>query len=782
MPYTFLSVDGGGQPAVLLDPAKDIAVLLVGREEGSRSLGSERVVRFLKETGLWERTASIHSLHPWKMEAGKKPSVPQMRLGWQRVRRELAHSTGVKRLLFLCPDTASLRVLVPGLGATLTDANGTLFSVNVGGALSGKKNAEVLPDRELVMVPTWDLYNWERNPHYIAPRMLQAVKRCLRLPRPAAPLPYWTHIPQHADLSGKIALDIETESTLTKTLKSGVVIDEDGALDPATARITDVIIQWSDTERAIISGDAEIAALFEYLTANPPAEVWMHQAFFELRMFPRSLRLALYGRVRDTFIRARGRGAISGFASLKHLATLHTRCVGNHAWHVPGEKHSFRDPKYICEDAEATWRLSKVYAESSYFIDLMEKCVVMTSDQSMLGSFIDRELLENLTRQAAKDMAEMEPLLIEKYGCHPNQVQELVQRLLAMGYELTETTEKGNLSLDDKVLEALGLQDLLDYRKLSKLNSSFVGKVESLMRKDGTLPHEQKVCGADTGRTTVSNFNWAQAPRKGPTKKLLISRFPGGKIAAVDLAQAELRTVALLSNDGAMAEWLRQKDAHRVNAANAFNVAFEAVTDDQRNAAKTVVFSLIYLAQPKSEQQKRVAEYLYAAFPKLFAYLNRSAANALRELHVVDHFGMERSLTGVMDGYKPGGGKTRAGGRKGDVRRAGANTKIQSLASHVNFLIELYVWEQLMKRGMRSLVLFSVYDSIVFDVYPGEEESLAQLVREGFQNLRNTPIWTLPLSHTLPFEGEFQLGDNWMDTKAGEKLMCSSLEGYSGGE
>lgn len=707
----------------------DLAVIVpTPMNSKAKKLVDDFLLKWMKEAGILNRVGAVHVILP-DMPTTKTLPLRELRKGWERVLRDIGiFSPQVKRILVL-GETKVLRVCVPGLGAEIGDAHGTIFKLENG----------------LELVPTFELKDWELK--HVRPWMERDILRLLKLTRPEAPLPYLNEITPGK--KKRIVIDLETTGLTHEDI------------------ITAVGIQWSDTERAIYTNHESTKSLYELIRELPELadEFWFHNSQFDLSFMGAEFRQRTFGKIHDTMIRSKSRGELVN--SLKHLGNVYTARPGNYAWHVPGTEHRYDDPAYIAEDLDVTWRLAKIFDKdgSREVVKLMEEAAVMACEQTIRGSAIDLPVLDNLVSEGRTYIDRAYPELCTKYGCNINSNDELIESLKDQGYSFVTYTKTGKESITTEVLEGQGLYDIVEYRKAQKLDSSFVAKIRSLIRKDGLLPHIQTMMGARTGRSTMRDFNHQQAGRKGPVKKLLISRFKNGKIAAVDLAQAELRAACLLADDDVMAEWLMSVDAHRVNAANAFQVAFEEVTDDQRTAAKTVVFRLVYGGGAQTDGQKRVEEYLRGKFKKLFKWLDSVGYKAMRENSVTDYWGKTCGLLDLLD-YRG----------KGGVRRAGINSPIQGLASHFAIWITVRIWKLFRELGLQSLVLFGVHDSIVMDVHPDEEEKVTQVVRQAFRDLLTmTSLQKLRLSGKLAIEGELQFGSSWADTKNGEKILCSTL-------
>jgi DNA polymerase-1 len=259
----------------------------------------------------------------------------------------------------------------------------------------------------------------------------------------------------------------------------------------------------------------------------------------------------------------------------------------------------------------------------------------------------------------------------------------------------------------------------------------------------------------------MKDFNFQQVPKKGPSKKLIVSRFESGQILQVDLSQAELRIAAYLSNDHEFAAALMRGDMHRENAARAFGVEEAEVTDDQRFQAKAVIFRTIYGGRPITDGQKRVYAYAERAFPDLFKWMKRMQNSSITNKSVTDPYGKTRNLNAVFD-YRG----------KWAVGRAGINSPVQGVASHTALEITLYAWNS--ARYALSKVLFGVHDSTIADVHPDETEFMINVFKQSFLNLACTPIGKFELFSTLPLTGDLQIGVNWAALKTAPVIKCSS--------
>ena len=712
----------------------DLAIVFEGpyaKAQAPHPLHAQTFERILG-WNLSNRLASIHFVCAYHKEEGKERyPLRELRRGWARVATEIACITSVKRILLISQSALLTQVVMPGV-AGLADTHGTIFTLESG----------------LEVVPTWfkayeHMSDWKESD----------IKRWKLLVKDS-PLPF-----QHSlkRLTGnRIIVDLETTG-----------------LDSSTDQITVLGVQWSDTERALIMG-GNIHFCITQLTERikQGAHIYFHNAQFDLGFMGQEFRDACtdFNAVHCTMIRARARGELVN--TLKHLGNIYTDRPGNYAYATPNEKHDFTDVRYVCEDLQTTWELAKRFDidDAKPVVKQFEPAIVMCAEQTREGTCIDVTQLHDLHTKGLADIIRLEAECLAEYGIHPGKTKEMVQVVLSRGHELTKKTPAGAFTLDEEVCEEHGLILLLQYRRAVKLDSSFIGKLVKLIREDNTVPHYQSMLGAETGRTTMKNFNWQQASKKGALRSLVISRYKNGKILIVDLAQAELRVLAYISNDEVFAELFSKEDPHRSNASRAFEIPESEVTEDQRFDAKAVVFRTVYGGSSQNAGQRRVEVFFKSSFRKAFLWIEAIKMFSKQKLEVTDAYGKTRNLREV---------KTWRG--LGGVGRAGINSPIQGIASHIAMQVTYNAWWLFRKYKLRSKVIFGVHDSLMADIHPDELGIATQLVRLAFAMLRDSHMYkAFPLAKSLAMQGELMIGDSWGSVDAGKKtltkVVCSSLD------
>lgn len=645
--------------------------------------------------------------------------IKDLRLGWSRVQQELSiFGPKVKRVLLMgC--TQMMRVVVPGVPGDLQDCHGTIFS---------------LPPYEVV--PTWTIkeYQLKHMKFWVERDLLRFEK----LSKPKLPLNYGSYkdLPQPLNT---VAIDLETTG-----------------LDSSTDTIQQIWVQWGDTQRVCIENHFEETIQ----RLSQAKELIFHNAHFDLQFLGQEFRHRTYGKIRDTLMMARARGELVG--SLKHLGNCYTNRPGNYAWHQAGLDHQFTDKSYGAEDVDVTWKLYHLWEkDQTLVIEIMNKAQSVFADQTVNGTFIDIETLGTIQEQGLQYLQSTKQELTEKYEVDPGHQEELCQVLINRGYQLNKKTKSGEEALTAQVLEELGLYDILEYRRAQKLDSAFISKMKNLLRLNRTIPHHQSALDARTGRTTMTSFNWQQLPRKGPGKKLVISRFENGMILNCDLQAAEVRLACWISGDKKLAHTLNSKDIHTENAARGLKKDPKDITEDERYDAKSMIFRSIFGGSPQNEQQKRIHTYMVQEFFDLFQWIQKQKKIGQSQFKVTDPLGKVTNMLQKLD-YA---GKWACG-------RLGINAPIQGSQSHIAIWLTCRVWELL--KNYQSLVLFGVHDSMLIDCHPTEVEIVIRAIKQAFKELHKTFISIFPIMNILPMIGEVQVGHSWADCKVAQKIIISS--------
>ena len=307
-----------------------------------------------------------------------------------------------------------------------------------------------------------------------------------------------------------------------------------------------------------------------------------------------------------------------------------------------------------------------------------------------------------------------------------------------MGLPAGKKTKTGYSTAAD-VLEELAEQypfvkNILEYRSLSKLISTYLEALPLLIRKETGRIHttfNQTVTA--TGRLSSSDPNLQNIPVRTEEGKKIRSLFVPGEgydsFISSDYSQVELRVLAHMSEDeGLIRAFLNKEDIHRRTAAEVMGIPFEDVTPEQRSHAKAVNFGIIYgisdfgLARQLGITRTAAADYIKAYFeryPSIHAFMNRMIEDARKTGRAVTLYGRYRELADI---------NSKNFQRRSFAERTAMNTPIQGTAADIMKMAMIAVYDKMKAGNFKSRVLLQVHDELVAEVTADEKEAVAKLL------------------------------------------------------
>ena len=381
-----------------------------------------------------------------------------------------------------------------------------------------------------------------------------------------------------------------------------------------------------------------------------------------------------------------------------------------------------------------------------------------------VGVALDLDALGVLDRDFAAEIARLEQEIYVDVGHEfnlgsPKQLEQI------LFYELNlpkgKRTKTG-YSTDASVLEELRpahpmIDKLLEWRIYTKLRSTYVEALPTLMAADGRLHTTFHQAVASTGRLSSSDPNLQNIPIRTELGRKIRRAFVAGEpdlvLLAADYSQIELRILAHVSGDEHLKDaFARGADIHRETAARVLHKAPEDITKDERSMAKMVNFGLAYgmsdfgLASraniPRKEAQEFINSY-FAAYSGISYYMMAIKEQAKAQGFVETLLGRKRQIP-ELRASNPA--------LRGAGERMAINMPIQGTAADIQKIAMIRVAERLAAEGSRARLLLSVHDELLFEVPREGVEPLAALVRETMEG-------ALPLS--VPLVVDVKVGDDW---------------------
>jgi DNA polymerase I len=400
---------------------------------------------------------------------------------------------------------------------------------------------------------------------------------------------------------------------------------------------------------------------------------------------------------------------------------------------VPVDKAS----EYAAEDADITLQLHRALHASlekepallRVYEEIEQPLVPVLLEMEHHGVLVDRERLRKQSGEIAKRLVELEAEAHASAGQpfnldSPKQLQEIL--FTKQGLPVREKTRTGQPSTAENVLEELAERYplprlILEYRGLAKLRSTYTEKLpEQIDAKTGRVHTSYHQAVAVTGRLSSSDPNLQNIPIRTAEGRRIRQAFvaPDGHVLlSADYSQIELRIMAHLSGDEGLARaFAEDGDIHRATAAEVFEVAHEAVSGEQRRAAKAINFGLIYgmsafglarqLGIERAAAQEYVARY-FGRYPGVRDYMERTRAQA-RELGYVETvFGRRLYLPDI---------RSRDRNLQQYAERSAINAPMQGTAADIikRAMIRVQAW--LTDSKAAAHLVLQVHDELVLEV------------------------------------------------------------------
>lgn len=431
---------------------------------------------------------------------------------------------------------------------------------------------------------------------------------------------------------------------------------------------------------------------------------------------------------------------------------------------------------YAAEDADITFQLKEKFAPllpakkvERVFYEVENPLVKVLTDMEYEGIAIDVQALADYSRELDTEIRRAEESVYTQAGVRfnlasPKQLGEVLFEKLALDPK-AKKTRTGQYATGEDVLAKLAskhqiVDDILVFRELSKLKSTYVDALPTMLNKRTNRVHTSyNQAVAVTGRLSSTNPNLQNIPirtdRGREIRKAFVPRSEEYTLLSADYSQIELRIIAAISEDQAMIDAFRQGiDIHAATAAKVYGIALEEVTSEMRRNAKSVNFGIIYgvsafglsenLGIARSEAKMLIDNY-FAQYQAIKHYMDKQIRFAQQNGYVETLLGRKRWLKDINSSNAV---------VRGYAERNAINMPIQGTAADMIKLAMIAIHKTLKAQNLRSKMLLQVHDELVFDVHKEEIEIIKPIILEGMRN-------ALPLA--VPVEAEIGLGRNWLE-------------------
>ena len=280
------------------------------------------------------------------------------------------------------------------------------------------------------------------------------------------------------------------------------------------------------------------------------------------------------------------------------------------------------------------------------------------------------------------------------------------------------------------------INEMFTWRQLGKLKSTYTDALPALVNeRSGRLHTSFNQAVAATGRLSSTDPNLQNIPIRTPEGRRVRVAFvatPGHVLLSADYSQVELRVMAHMADEpGMLAAFRAGRDIHRQTAAEIFKVDIEAVTAEQRTAAKTINFGVLYgmgstrvaaeIGVTRKEAKAFIERY-FDRFPGVKGFVDQTLADARENLEVRTLYGRRRPVPDMASSNHM---------LKAAAERVAVNTPVQGTAADLIKRAMLEVDGRLRRGGFAARMLLQVHDELLLSVPLAEVEAVSELVREG---------------------------------------------------
>ncbi|MEZ4874827.1 MAG: DNA polymerase I [Flavobacteriaceae bacterium] len=439
---------------------------------------------------------------------------------------------------------------------------------------------------------------------------------------------------------------------------------------------------------------------------------------------------------------------------------------------VPMEQQT----EYAAEDADITLQLKEHFetelgeANTQKLFDEIEVPLLrVLADMELEGINLDKDFLKTLSVQLDNDIKTLENEIYEAAGetfniASPKQLGDILFEKMKL-IDKPKKTKTGQYSTAEDVLSYLAkdhkiIRDILDFRGLSKLKSTYVDALpEQVEPTTGRVHTDYMQTVAATGRLASNNPNLQNIPirtaRGREVRKAFVPRDKDYLLLSADYSQIELRIIAALSEEDTMIQAFKNgEDIHASTAAKVFNVPLQEVTREQRSNAKTVNFGIVYGVSAfglsnqtdlNRTEAKELIDTYYKTYPKLRQYISDQVHFAREHGYVQTVLGRRRYLKDINSGNAV---------VRGAAERNAVNAPIQGSAADIIKIAMINIHQKLEEGNFKSKMLLQVHDELVFDAYKPELEQLKSLIKTEMEGAYQLSV---------PLEVDMGTGENWLE-------------------
>lgn len=428
----------------------------------------------------------------------------------------------------------------------------------------------------------------------------------------------------------------------------------------------------------------------------------------------------------------------------------------------------------LCYMGYIAWKSASVLEEKlkearmwDLFTDMEMPLIYSLYHMERAGIRVEKDTLKAYGDNLKVKIGELETQIYEQAGetfniNSPKQLGEILFDRMQLPHG--KKTKTGYSTAAD-VLEKLApdypiVRDILDYRQLTKLNSTYAEGLYGFIQDDGRIHGTFNQTITATGRISSTEPNLQNIPVRMELGREIRKVFvpeEGYVFVDADYSQIELRILAHMSGDERLIGAYRDaQDIHAITASEVFHIPLDEVTPLQRRNAKAVNFGIVYgisafgLSEDLSITRKEALEYInkyFETYPGVKTFLDRQVEEGKEQGFVVTMFGRRRPIPEL----KSANFMQRSFGE-----RVAMNSPIQGTAADIMKIAMIQVDRELKRRGMKSRIVLQVHDELLVETWNEEVDQVMEILEEKMKGAADLKV---------ALEVEAHAGKSWFDAK-----------------
>ncbi|NIZ41116.1 DNA polymerase I [Entomospira entomophila] len=430
--------------------------------------------------------------------------------------------------------------------------------------------------------------------------------------------------------------------------------------------------------------------------------------------------------------------------------------------------------EYACEDASLTILLAEIFLQkleenhlTTLFFSLEMPLVSVLAEMEWRGIYIDKKELSSLGKELHARIQHLEETIFAIVG-HQFNIQSPKQLATILFEEMKFPNLKKN-STDIHILEELQrlhpqeaiIQHLIDYRKLTKLNSTYVEGLLKEASAEGNIHTSFLQTGTASGRLSSTQPNLQNIPIKDELGRSIRGVFKareGYTLISADYSQIELVVLAHLAKDSTMLEIFQSgRDLHQETASFLFSTPLESVTSEQRRIGKTINFGVIYgMSAFRLSNELQIPRHLATQFIESYftryagvsQFIQETIVNAQQSYAVRTISQRMRKVLQINSNNR---------NERSASERVALNTVIQGSAADIVKQAMLFVTQAIHTANIDAHLLLQVHDELIFEVRTEALQECQTIIAKSMHQAGLS--FTPPIQLSISMESGYHWGE-----------------------